>query len=270
MKKLQSNSGRKKRRSRNTPKANREIEFAVRKPRIGLGASIISQSLEHRVVAHRLRSRYSTNERCQKDGSMATKETNERFTSTMFGELYIGEADKVRLYCVSDICRALGILVREGCKILERNNCYTKELLIRRRVIAKSHLFTDRDGLLTLLIETHKPNANLYRKWIEEKENVIDICEVGLKWDQTTRGCNRLERMAKDDKYPTVDDYFRNYVPADFFVDLLNSTIKDYKYISEKSNVDEQKLGIMKFQTEVLGTFCSTLNANTQQYAPHF
>ncbi len=78
-----------------------------------------------------------------------------------------------------------------------------------------------------------------------------------------------MKQIAKDDKYPTVDEYFKKFVPADFFVDLLNSTIKDYKYFLEKSSVDEQRLGIMKFQTEVLGTFCSTLNANTQQYAPH-
>ena len=71
--------------------------------------------------------------------------------------------------------------------------------------------------------------------------------------------------MGEDDvdDYPTVGQYFKNYVPLDYFIPLLSDTLKDYLEISK--NEPDYKKRLIEHRVSVLNTFNVTLIANMKK-----
>lgn len=193
-----------------------------------------------------------------------TQSSDGKFADQQFGELNLGKVGNVKVYCLADVYRILGVLHRDGDEILKKYGCYTVPLLVKRRVITRSYMFTDYDGLLTILIETRKTKANTFKRWIDDKERTCEICEAGVKISEAEESLKN--KPLTDDMYPTLGVYFRDYVPAEYFAKILKDTIKDYSKKSEKSCSGDDLNEVM-FRTGVLSTFSETLDANLRKVA---
>ena len=151
----------------------------------------------------------------------------------------------------------MGVLHRDGDEILKKYGCYTVPLLVKRRVITRSYMFTDYDGLLTILIETRKTKANTFKRWIDDKERTCEICEAGEKLRRQEEKFNN--KPLTDDMYPTLGAYFRDYVPVEYFSKVVDETIEDFKRIPRKNEKEGEEI---EFRAGVLTTFRDTLKAN--------
>ena len=141
-----------------------------------------------------------------------------------FGELHTATFGGKTWYCVSDVCRCLGLLIREGEDILNRNSHVRNEFIFRRKKIAMSYVFTDTDGLLSLIIESRKNKANPFRRWIER-----EICQpqkdvaVSLPVTTTQEGIPQTAKLLPppEHEHPTLKEYFTDYVPATEFCQII-------------------------------------------------
>lgn len=136
------------------------------------------------------------------------------YTSKEFGELHatISPQGKV-FYCVSDLCRCLNLLIREGEQIVKASKCSTKEFLVKKTKKTISYIFVDYDGLLSLLIESRKTKANAYRKWIESTIGKPKKTKaITLPQQEEPQPINKMLK-GDDGEYPTLDRYFREFVP---------------------------------------------------------
>lgn len=185
------------------------------------------------------------------------------YSSKEFGELHatITSQGKV-FYCASDLCRCLNLLIREGEKIIKASKCATKEYMVKKAKKTISYIFVDYDGLLSLLIESRKTKANAYRKWIENTVGKSKKTKViTLPQQEEPQPINKMLK-GDDGEYPTLDRYFREFVPSSYLIDTLFATMKDYLIKAEQSkctNMDE-----VIHRVEVLHTFNSTLIANNR------
>lgn len=139
-----------------------------------------------------------------------------------FGELHTALYGGKTWYCVSDVCRCLGLLIREGEDILNRNSHFRNEFIFRRKKIAMSYVFTDTDGLLSLIIESRKNKANPFRRWIER-----EVCQpqkelhfpAPVQSQDPTPTAKLLP--PPEHEHPTLNEYFTSYVPADEFCQII-------------------------------------------------
>lgn len=185
------------------------------------------------------------------------------YTSKEFGELHatISPQGKV-YYCATDLCRNLNLLIREGEKIIKTSKCSTKEFLVKKTKKTISYVFVDYDGLISLLIESRKTKANAYRKWIEhaigKPQKKKGITQAQQEQLQPINGMVKGD----DGDYPTLDKYFREYVPSSYLIDTLFDTMKDYLLKAEQSNCSN--MDEVLHRIEILHTFNSTLIANNR------
>lgn len=186
-----------------------------------------------------------------------TQSSDGKFADQQFGELNLGKVGNVKVYCLADVYRILGVLHRDGDEILKKYGCYTVPLLVKRRVITRSYMFTDYDGLLTILIETRKTKANTFKRWIDDKERTCEIYEAGEKLRRQEEKFNN--KPLTDDMYPTLGAYFRDYVPVEYFSKVVDETIEDFKRIPRRNEKEGEEI---EFRAGVLTTFRDTLKAN--------
>lgn len=186
-----------------------------------------------------------------------------KFYDVRFGELNIAVNGGGRMYCLMDICRILNLLKREGDKIVKSCGCKTRDYFVKRTKTVVSRLFVDESGLVSLATESRKNNADKFRVWAEGlvKVPVLPLFPAG----GIAKGGLDSKAVGEDDvdDYPTVGQYFKNYVPLDYFIPLLSDTLKDYLEIS-KNEPDYKKRSI-EHRVSVLNTFNVTLIANMKK-----
>lgn len=86
------------------------------------------------------------------------------FNSPMFGQIRTaGTADKP-LFCLSDVCVALGLTVAKVSQRLE------KDVLSKHPLMTnggnQTFTFVNEDGLYDVILDSRKPEAKAFRKWV--------------------------------------------------------------------------------------------------------
>lgn len=93
--------------------------------------------------------------------------TMKKFYSPEYGFLHACKKDGSLWYNLTDLCQTLSMLLREAEDLVKRTKGQVREFTVRRQKITSCNRYIDEDGLLTLLIECRKNQANGYRKWID-------------------------------------------------------------------------------------------------------
>lgn len=157
------------------------------------------------------------------------------FTSDKFGELHYSESGGELWFCMPDIYRSLNMMVLTGERIARDSEAHTSLLYVLRKKRTSSEKFTDRDGLLSLVIGSGHPKADEYRKWVDREVSGISGPRVKVM------------------DYPTIDEYFREYVSVDEFNTALSEV---NRYCNKSAPVSVRR------NVEILETFSDTLTAN--------
>lgn len=204
-----------------------------------------------------------------------SSENVRKFYDVRFGELNIaiGEHGE-RMYCLIDICRILKLLKREGNAIVKNCSCNVAEYLVKRTRTVVSRLFVDESGLVTLATESRKNNADNFRKWaITNGKRMFGL--TGYKPVVDVGGSVATAAPVVDGEgaevgapgglndVPTVYEYFKDYVPLDYFIPLLSDTLKDY--LEKSKNDMDLKKKLVEHRVSVLNTFNVTLIENMKK-----
>lgn len=99
--------------------------------------------------------------------TQAQEPTMKKFYSPEYGFLHACKKDGSLWYNLTDLCQTLSMLLREAEELVKRTKGQVREFNVRRQKITSCNRYIDEDGLLTLLIECRKNQANGYRKWID-------------------------------------------------------------------------------------------------------
>lgn len=91
-----------------------------------------------------------------------------KFYSPEYGFLHACKKDGSLWYNLTDLCQTLSMLLREAEALVKTTRGQIREFNVRRQKITSCNRYIDQDGLLTLLIECRKNQANGYRKWIDD------------------------------------------------------------------------------------------------------
>lgn len=91
-----------------------------------------------------------------------------KFYSPEYGFLHACKKDGSLWYNLTDLCQTLSMLLREAEALVKTTKGQIREYNVRRQKITSCNRYIDQDGLLTLLIECRKNQANGYRKWIDD------------------------------------------------------------------------------------------------------
>lgn len=168
----------------------------------------------------------------------------ELFVSDSFGELHTVYTDGKLWYCVSDVCRSLELLLKEGERVVKQYNNSTIDLLVKRQKRTMNEIFTDYDGFISIIIESRKAQANLYRKWAE---SILPTK-------------NPIPAVVPEN-YPTLDEYFTQYVPASEFHHALTEVNSHCTSAAGRALMKPEKRKSLLHDVGILSTFCDTLQA---------
>lgn len=92
-----------------------------------------------------------------------------KFYSTEYGFLHACKKDGSLWYNLTDLCQTLAMKLREAEAIVKTTKGKVCELNVRRQKITSCNRYVDQNGLLSLLIESRRNQANGYRQWIESE-----------------------------------------------------------------------------------------------------
>lgn len=178
------------------------------------------------------------------DEAVSNQPHIEMFVSDTFGELHTVYTDGKLWYCVSDICRSLELLLKEGERVVNQYGNSTIDLLVKRHKRTANEIFTDYDGFITIIIESRKAKANLYRKWAE---SILPTK-------------NPTPAIAPEN-YPSLDEYFTQYVPASEFHHALTEVNNHCTSAAGRALMKPEKRKSLLHDVGILSTFCDTLQA---------
>lgn len=199
----------------------------------------------------------------------------QKFYCTQFGELNVAiNENGGKMYCLIDICRALELLKREGDRIVKLSNCQTQEFFVKRVKSVVSRTFIDENGLLSLVTESRKNKADKYRKWALGLGNKLNrSVMMSKRASKSKRDCQGRflpasggSKVRADDKgpFPTLEEYFKDFVPLDYLIPLLSDTLKDYITLAQQGPEERRKQA--EHRCSVLNTLNLTLIANKEKY----
>lgn len=205
-----------------------------------------------------------------------------KFYDGRFGELNIAvDKEHGKMFCLTDVCRGLDLLKKEGLRIIKKSECAVKEFFVKRTKIVTGHEFVDADGFLSLIAECRKNKADSYRKWVlslpvtwkvrEDKKEKGDKATIQVETKPTQPS---KEVQNDDDCYPTLEEFFDNYVPLDDFIPLLADVLKDYLFCAQlqcqEMPFPEEHFKKVCHRIEILNCFNITLIANKSKYPSHY
>lgn len=99
----------------------------------------------------------------------------------------------------------------------------------------------------------------LYAEVINEESDK----SIGEQVHLYAQWCELVAPISNGGPYPTVEEYFREFVPIDYFVKHLRKMMEEY--IGNVIEFTPKKLTDALQQASVLNTFLHTLSANIQR-----
>ena len=207
----------------------------------------------------------------------------QKFYDVKFGELNIEVTESgEKMYCLMDICSILELLKREGDRIVKLSNCKTQQFFVKRVKQIVSRVFVDESGLISLCTESRKNKADKFRLWAVGLAGKLNRSIVASKRaKERQRGDNGKwvkqepavvkevspvvnTSVTEEDRHPTLEEYFKEFVPLDYLIPLLSATLKDYLSLSTKEPAEQQKK--VQHRCSVLNTLNLVLIANKAKY----
>lgn len=187
-----------------------------------------------------------------------TSENVKKFHEVPYGELHIGINEKGQpMFCINDVCRGLELYKREADRIVSDKRYEKREYLVRPLKNVMCRVFVDENAFLSLVTESRKNQADAYRRWAMDCAHTL-MRERGV--EVTTPATTIPECIADEGPYPTLEEYFRDYVPVDYFIPLLSATLKDY--VDSMRGKTTQQRKEVEHRVSVLNTFNMTLIGN--------
>lgn len=199
----------------------------------------------------------------------------QKFYDARFGELNIalnGEGEK--MYCLTDICQILELLKREGDRIVKQSKCYTQEFFVKRIKQIVSREFVDESGLISLVTESRKNKADKFRMWaiglgVKVSKSAIARKRVSdLPRGENGKWMKKEEQKVGCDEegypYPTLEEYFKDFVPLDYLIPMISETMKDYLKLVQKEPESHKRE--VEHRCSVLNTLNLTLIANKNRF----
>lgn len=192
-----------------------------------------------------------------------------KFYDTRFGELNIAiNSDGLPMFCLTDVCRGLELLKREGDRIMKHSICRKQDFFVKRVKQVVGLQFVDESGFLTLVTESRKNKADKYRIWAVGLANGILNSRkrkqraAAIERDKNGRFMKKAVEISCDIEgpYPTLEEYLKDYVPVEYLIPLLSDTLKDY--INSVVPRDEEHRKQIEHRVQVLNTLNLTLIGN--------
>ena len=192
-----------------------------------------------------------------------------KFYDTRFGELNIAiNSDGLPMFCLTDVCRGLELLKREGDRIMKHTICQKQDFFVKRVKQVVGLQFVDESGFLTLVTESRKNKADKYRIWAVGLANGILNSRkrkqraASIERDKNGRFRKKAVEITCDIEgpYPTLEEYLKDYVPVEYLIPLLSDTLKDYINSVVPRNEEHRKQ--IEHRVQVLNTLNLTLIGN--------
>ena len=192
-----------------------------------------------------------------------------KFYDCKFGELNIAiNSEGEAMFCLTDVCRGLDLLKREGDRLMKQSDCQKQEFLVKRIRQVVGLQFVDESGFLTLVTESRKNKADKYRIWalglanriIRRKKNRERVATMSRDESGKFRRTSTDISKGMEGPYPTLEEYLTDYVPIDYLIPLLSDTLKDY--LNSVMPRDEEHKKLIEHRVSVLNTLNLTLIGN--------
>lgn len=87
------------------------------------------------------------------------------FKNSDFGEVRVAEVSGEPVFCLADVCKALGLVAKEVNRRLEDEVVSTHPITDSLGRTQQA-LFVSEDGLYDVILDSRKPEARKFRKWV--------------------------------------------------------------------------------------------------------
>ena len=87
------------------------------------------------------------------------------FKNPQFGEVRVAEVNNEPIFCLSDVCKILDL---QGSAVLRRlsDDVISNHPIIDNLGRTQTANFVNEDGLYDVILDSRKPEAKAFRKWI--------------------------------------------------------------------------------------------------------
>ena len=87
------------------------------------------------------------------------------FQNPQFGEVRVAEVNNEPIFCLSDVCKILDL---QGSAVLRRlsDDVISNHPIIDNLGRTQTANFVNEDGLYDVILDSRKPEAKAFRKWI--------------------------------------------------------------------------------------------------------
>lgn len=113
------------------------------------------------------------------------------FENADFGQIRTCGTSEEPLFCLSDICKALGLTASKVAQRLE-DDVLSKHPIFDKMGRKQIAMFVTEDGLYDVILESRKPEAKKFRKWITS-EVLPSIRKTGRYETETTSIQTKME-----------------------------------------------------------------------------
>ena len=88
------------------------------------------------------------------------------FENEQFGEIRVAGTSEEPLFCLLDVCRALDLGNTSQVKSRLADDVITNEVISDSIGRQQEMMFVNEDGLYDVILDSRKPQAKLFRKWV--------------------------------------------------------------------------------------------------------
>lgn len=152
------------------------------------------------------------------------------FNSPQFGEIRVSGTPDNPMFCLADVCRVLGLTskgVNQRLTDKVITNYPISDTLGRTRQV----LFVNEDGLYDVILDSRKPEARQFRKWVTG--------EV-------------LPSIRKDGAYMTPSTLEQALTSPDFLIRLANQLKQEREKRAEVEEIAKKRQATIDSQREVI------------------
>lgn len=163
------------------------------------------------------------------------------FKNTQFGEIRVSELNNEPIFCLSDVCKILDL---QGSAVLRRlsDDVISNHPIIDNLGRTQIANFVNEDGLYDVILDSRKPEAKAFRKWItgevlpairmtggymisKEEDTEADIMARALLIAQSTmeRQKQRLELLQNENELQKKELKSSSH-KVEYFDNVLQST----------------------------------------------
>ena len=158
------------------------------------------------------------------------------FSNQQFGEIRTAGTADSPLFCLTDVCKALGL---EAKHVMERldDGVVSTDIIIDRLGRTQNANFVNEDGLYDVILDSRKPEAKAFRKWVTSEvlpsirkhgaymtdatiEKVMNDPDSWIKLLQNLKE-ERQQRQLAESKAALLEEVTKEQAPKVVFADAI-------------------------------------------------